>query len=578
MAGESGIGKTALLEAFQERCRGVRWLWGVCDGLLTPRPLGPLFDIGPQAGGELAELCRVGAPRDRLFAAFLRELSGPAALTVVAMEDLHWADEATIDLLSFLGRRLGRMPALLLVTYRDDELGEDHPLRMVLGDLATQRATWRMRLPPLSVHGVRLLAGERGVDAAELHEITGGNPFYVTEMLEAGLALSSADGPRRGGGPAGTFRAVRRTVEAAAVIGSSIPIASGRYPHNRVISPPRPAPALSSGRPATRASSAAASSGGRASRLITVASSTAVSRRRLVISTRLPAVPGSSGRTWWCPAASSSSSRIFLPATKSRHRPARASSPGGICAAGTPAVSNRLASASAGPTGRCIRVWACSGRKNCPSGKSAPAGARHAPRRWSCRSRPSHRSRECPPPRRWRPGRQRRHQPGELGLAAGEAGDIARQRPGRHRGKGSRRRCVPGRQHLGGRGLAAGRRDKQLTRRPVQPQPIGQQQRGVLVRGAVDAPLQVTDRPRAHARRLRQLLLRQPGLGPQLPQQPGERKPRLLRHRPHPLVTTHRSTLPGRTDHAPTVRSPVRRRHLLPPGSARGQAATPAAI
>ena len=223
VAGESGIGKTALLEAFQERCRGVRWLWGGCDGLLTPRPLGPLFDIGPQAGGELAELCRVGAPRDRLFAAFLRELSGPAALTVVAMEDLHWADEATIDLLSFLGRRLGRMPALLLVTYRDDELGEDHPLRMVLGDLATQRATRRMRLPPLSVHGVRLLAGERGVDAAELHEITGGNPFYVTEMLEAGWpsvppTVRDAVAARL----ARSAPAVRRTVEAAAVIGSRV--------------------------------------------------------------------------------------------------------------------------------------------------------------------------------------------------------------------------------------------------------------------------------------------------------------------------------------------------------------------
>ncbi len=223
VAGESGIGKTALLEAFQERSRGVRWLWGACDSLLTPRPLGPLFDIGPQAGGELAELCRVGAPRDRLFAAFLGELSGPAAFTVIAMEDLHWADEATIDLLSFLGRRLGRMPAMLLATYRDDELGEDHPLRMVLGDLATQRATRRMRLPPLSVHGVRILAEGRGVDAAELHEITGGNPFYVTEILEAGWpsvppTVRDAVAARL----ARSAPTVRRTVEAAAVIGSRV--------------------------------------------------------------------------------------------------------------------------------------------------------------------------------------------------------------------------------------------------------------------------------------------------------------------------------------------------------------------
>jgi len=150
VSGESGMGKTVLLEAFQQRTKGARWLWGACDGLLTPRPLGPLFDIGSQLDGELADLCRRQAPRDQLFAAFLAEIDAPAALTVAVMEDVHWADDATIDLLSFLGRRLGRMKALVLATYRDDELGDDHPLRIVLGDLATQRATRRMRLPPLS--------------------------------------------------------------------------------------------------------------------------------------------------------------------------------------------------------------------------------------------------------------------------------------------------------------------------------------------------------------------------------------------------------------------------------------------
>ena len=186
MPGESGIGKTALVEAFQRRLKGARWLWGACDGLLTPRPLGPLFDIGAQAGGELARLCGHGASRDQLFAAFLAELSSPATLTVAVIEDVHWADEATIDLLSFLGRRLSRMKTLLLVTYRDDEMGGEHLLRMVLGDLATQRSTRRMGLPPLSGEAVQTLVGQRAVDAAELHRVTGGNPFYVREIIEAG--------------------------------------------------------------------------------------------------------------------------------------------------------------------------------------------------------------------------------------------------------------------------------------------------------------------------------------------------------------------------------------------------------
>jgi DNA-binding CsgD family transcriptional regulator/tetratricopeptide (TPR) repeat protein len=221
VSGESGMGKTVLLEAFQQRLPGARWLWGGCDGLLTPRPLGPLFDISAQLGGGFADLCDGGAPRDRLFTGFLAELGPPAAFTVAVIEDVHWADEATIDLLSFLGRRLGRVPALLLATYRDDELPGDHPLRMVLGDLATQRATRRMRLPPLTVEAVRELVGERDVDAAELRRITGGNPFYVSEMLEAGWpsvppTVRDAVGARLARASAGT----RRAVETAAVNGS----------------------------------------------------------------------------------------------------------------------------------------------------------------------------------------------------------------------------------------------------------------------------------------------------------------------------------------------------------------------
>jgi len=223
VSGESGMGKTVLLEAFQQRLPGARWLWGACDGLLTPRPLGPLFDIGPQLGGGFANLCDGGAPRDRLFTGFLAELGPPAAFTVAVIEDVHWADEATIDLLSFLGRRLGRVPALLLATYRDDEVGGDHPLRVVLGDLATQRATRRMKLPPLTAEAVRELVGDRDVDAAELHRVTGGNPFYVSEMLEAGWpsvppTVRDAVGARLARASAGT----RRAVEAAAVNGARI--------------------------------------------------------------------------------------------------------------------------------------------------------------------------------------------------------------------------------------------------------------------------------------------------------------------------------------------------------------------
>ena len=223
ISGESGMGKTVLIEAFQQRTANVRWLWGACDGIRTPRPLGPLFDIGMQVGGELAELCRRDATRDQMFAAFLAEADASATLTVAVIEDVHWADEATIDLLNVLGRRLGRMHVLLLATYRDDELADDHPLRVVFGDLATQRATRRMRLPPLSEAAVRDLVGERDVDAAELYRITGGNPFFVTEILEAGWPAVpptvrdtvAARLTRSGSGS-------RQVIEAAALIGARV--------------------------------------------------------------------------------------------------------------------------------------------------------------------------------------------------------------------------------------------------------------------------------------------------------------------------------------------------------------------
>ena len=139
------------------------------------------------------------------------------------IEDVHWADEATTDLLSYAGRRLGRMPALVLVTYRDDELPDDHPLKTVLGDLATQRATRRMRMPPLSVEAVRTLAGRRNVDAARLHAVTGGNPFYVREVLEAGWpAVPATVRDAVGARLARASAATRRVVESAAIIGTRI--------------------------------------------------------------------------------------------------------------------------------------------------------------------------------------------------------------------------------------------------------------------------------------------------------------------------------------------------------------------
>src|SRR5512132_1239436 len=136
VAGEAGIGKSALVRRFTERhAADARFLLGACDPLLTPRALGPLHDIARQTGGRLAALLAAGSPREELFAALLDELDRPTGPQVMVVEDAHWADEATLDLLVFLGRRLEGTPAILIVTYRDDELAAGHPLLLALTSL-----------------------------------------------------------------------------------------------------------------------------------------------------------------------------------------------------------------------------------------------------------------------------------------------------------------------------------------------------------------------------------------------------------------------------------------------------------
>src|SRR5215469_9287191 len=188
IAGEAGAGKSALVEHAQRGLPGATWHWGACDGLCTPRPLGPLFDIARTLGGELLELCRADAPREELFSALLRQVSTPGELPVLVVEDVHWADEAT------------------------------------------QRPVRRISLPPLSAGAVAVLAGGSGLDPAALHRLTGGNPFYVSQALQAGVRGAMREVPAsardavlaRAARLGGDARAV---LDAAALIGTRVELA-----------------------------------------------------------------------------------------------------------------------------------------------------------------------------------------------------------------------------------------------------------------------------------------------------------------------------------------------------------------
>jgi DNA-binding CsgD family transcriptional regulator len=185
IAGEAGVGKTALVRRFCADAAGrARVLEGACDALFTPRPLAPFADVGAQTGGALADLIRSDARPHEVLAVLIDELRREP--TVLVLEDLHWADEATLDVLRLLGRRVQGAGSLVLATYRDDELQAAHPLRGVIGALAAEPGVDRHRVPPLTFEAVRELAAPHDVDAGQLFERTGGNPFFVTEVLAGG--------------------------------------------------------------------------------------------------------------------------------------------------------------------------------------------------------------------------------------------------------------------------------------------------------------------------------------------------------------------------------------------------------
>ncbi len=215
IGGEAGIGKSSLVRAFTQDLEG-RHLVGSCEPLTTPRPLQPLHDLAHQAGGVLATLMASDVTRHERFHALLDLLAERP--TVVVVEDVHWADDATLDLLVFLGRRLTETSSILVVTFREHALEGPPRLETVLGDLAAVRSI-RVTLPPLSLDAVRELAMGRDLDPDRVHAATAGNPFFVTEVL-AGTADEVPASVRDAvlGRAARLPESARSVLEAAAVV------------------------------------------------------------------------------------------------------------------------------------------------------------------------------------------------------------------------------------------------------------------------------------------------------------------------------------------------------------------------
>jgi DNA-binding CsgD family transcriptional regulator/tetratricopeptide (TPR) repeat protein len=179
VGGEAGVGKTSLVRAFAESL-SERVLHGSCENLTTPTPLGPFVDVAAQTGGVLAERISEGGEPRGVAVALLEELQRPS---VLVLEDVHWADQATLDVLRLLGRRIDTTPSFVVATYRDDEVEGEHPLRIVLGELTSAPSVTRKSVPRLSLDAVKELADPLDRDAEAIFRLTSGNAFYVTEIL-----------------------------------------------------------------------------------------------------------------------------------------------------------------------------------------------------------------------------------------------------------------------------------------------------------------------------------------------------------------------------------------------------------
>ena len=181
--GEAGIGKTTLVREFTSG-RGQRTLWGMCDPVDPPRPLAPVFDIAREVGGEL-QLALESSDRNRIVFAVLALLRAEGGPRIVVLEDIQWADEATLDVMKVVGRRVDQLPALVVATFRDDEVGPGHPLSAALGDIS-RASVVEMDVEELSVSAVERMAVGTDLDPVTLHRATAGNPYFLSEVIASG--------------------------------------------------------------------------------------------------------------------------------------------------------------------------------------------------------------------------------------------------------------------------------------------------------------------------------------------------------------------------------------------------------
>jgi DNA-binding CsgD family transcriptional regulator/tetratricopeptide (TPR) repeat protein len=217
VSGEAGIGKTSLVaDLMRSTASQAVILAACCYDLTETPPYGPWIEIFRQLpwNGQPSTLSAIpfqvenqtAANRDELFVQVRETLGGRSAERplVLVFDDLHWSDDASLDLLRFLARQVATLPILLVVTYRLEAITADHRLAALLPLVIREAQAVRIALGPLPPETIRELVCRRyrlhphDVDrlTTDLHQRTSGNPFFVNELLrgyeETGLLQEAA--------------------------------------------------------------------------------------------------------------------------------------------------------------------------------------------------------------------------------------------------------------------------------------------------------------------------------------------------------------------------------------------------
>jgi DNA-binding CsgD family transcriptional regulator len=180
VSGEAGHGKTTLINSvLDDLDHRYQVLVSACEPIGVPAAFSPLFELLGTLPAQLGDDILTRAGRPSVAAGMLDFVKNERVVLVI--EDVHWADEATLGLVRFLGRRIGATMSTLIVTYRPEEIDPTHPLRVVVADLGP--AAKRIDLPPLSLDGVSRMTRGLDLDPAQVHTATLGNPFFVEEVI-----------------------------------------------------------------------------------------------------------------------------------------------------------------------------------------------------------------------------------------------------------------------------------------------------------------------------------------------------------------------------------------------------------